>query len=73
VRLVPCHHGVSADSDRWQRFKPRSGEVVIITPSKPGTTSTQVVGMLLHDASDLGVPIAHLSPWLDRSSAPTTR
>ena len=60
------YHGVFADSARWGRFTLRSRDVVITTPSKSGTTWMQgIVGMLLHNSTDLGVPISELSPWLD--------
>jgi hypothetical protein len=63
---VRHYHGVFADSARWERFAFRPGDVVITTPSKSGTTWMQtIVGMLLHDTTDLGVPISELSPWLD--------
>ena len=66
VRPVRRYHGAFADSARWERFTFRSGDVVITTPSKSGTTWMQtIVGMLLHDTTDLGVPISELSPWLD--------
>ena len=60
------YHGTFADSARWERFTLRSGDVVISTPSKSGTTWMQtIVGMLLHGTTDLGAPISELSPWLD--------
>ncbi len=60
------YHGAFADSARWERFTLRPGDVVISTPSKSGTTWMQtIVGMLLYDTTDLGVPISELSPWLD--------
>jgi aryl sulfotransferase len=63
---VRRYHGVFADSARWDRFAFRPGDVVITTPSKSGTTWMQtIVGMLLHDTTDLGMPISELSPWLD--------
>jgi len=63
---VRRYRGVFADSERWERFTFRPGDVVITTPSKSGTTWMQaIVGMLLHDTTELGVPIAQLSPWLD--------
>jgi hypothetical protein len=55
-----------ADSARWERFTFRPNDVVISTPAKCGTTWMQtIVGMLLLDRTDLGVPISSLSPWLD--------
>lgn len=60
------YQGFFADSSRWERFDLRSGDVVITTPSKCGTTWMQhIVGMLLLDRTDLGTPIAAISPWLD--------
>ena len=60
------YQGFMADSARWERFTFRPDDVVISTPSKCGTTWMQtIVGMLLHDRVDLGVPISMISPWLD--------
>jgi hypothetical protein len=66
VPAVRRYRGIFADSQRWERFAFRPGDVVITTPSKSGTTWMQaIVGMLLHDTTDLGVAISELSPWLD--------
>jgi aryl sulfotransferase len=55
-----------ADSARWERFRFRSDDIVISTPSKCGTTWMQnIVGMLVLDRPVLGVPISTVSPWLD--------
>lgn len=55
-----------ADSARWERFEFRDGDVVISTPSKCGTTWMQhIVGTLLLDRTELGVPVSQISPWLD--------
>src|SRR3954463_3661626 len=65
---VPLRHyeGFMADSSRWARFRFRSGDVVISTPAKCGTTWMQtIVGMLVLGRTDLGAPIGTLSPWLD--------
>ncbi|HEX7246938.1 MAG TPA: sulfotransferase domain-containing protein [Actinomycetota bacterium] len=60
------YRGFMADSDRWRRFDFRHDDVVITTPSKCGTSWMQtIVGMLLLDRVDLGVPISRVSPWLD--------
>jgi len=60
------YQGFMSDSARWERFTFRSGDVVITTPSKCGTTWMQtIVGMLLLDRVDLGAPITTISPWLD--------
>jgi aryl sulfotransferase len=58
--------GYISDSDRWTRFRFRSDDIVISTPSKCGTTWMQtIVGMLVLDRLDLGVPLSSISPWLD--------
>src|SRR3954471_7534564 len=65
---VPLRHyeGFMADSSRWERFRFRSGDVVISTPAKCGTTWMQtIVGMPVLGRTDLGAPIGTLSPWLD--------
>lgn len=55
-----------ADSERWERFTFRSGDVVISTPSKCGTTWMQtIVVSLLLDTPAPEQPIAEMSPWLD--------
>ena len=54
-----------ADSARWEHFQLRSGDVIITTPSKSGTTWMQtIVGILLTQSTDLP-PIGTVSPWLD--------
>jgi aryl sulfotransferase len=58
--------GFISDSERGARFRFRPDAVVISTPSKCGTTWMQtIVGMLLLDRIDLGVPLSSISPWLD--------
>ncbi|HEX5017067.1 MAG TPA: sulfotransferase domain-containing protein [Actinomycetes bacterium] len=60
------YRGFIADSERWERFAFRPDDVIITTPAKCGTTWMQnIVGMLLHDTTELGVPISVISPWLD--------
>lgn len=64
------YQGFMVDSTRWQRFPLRAGDVVISTPSKSGTTWMQhIVGMLLLDTTDFGVPLSRISPWLDMLTA----
>lgn len=58
--------GSLTDASRWERLPLRSGDVVISTPSKCGTTWTQqLVGMLLLDEPGLDRPISTISPWVD--------
>ncbi|RRR97561.1 sulfotransferase domain-containing protein [Glycomyces terrestris] len=54
------------DSARWLRLPPRSGDIVISTRSKHGTTWTQaIVALLVLQTPDLGAPLHELSPWVD--------
>jgi aryl sulfotransferase len=54
------------DSDRWQRFPFREGDVVVSTRSKSGTTWVQQMCLvLLHGTPDLPAPLGDLSPWVD--------
>ncbi len=63
---VRRYQGFLADSARWERFTFRPDDVVISTPSKCGTSWMQaIVGMLLLDRVELGVPVSTISPWLD--------
>jgi len=57
--------GLIADSSRWHSFVPRADDVIITTPSKCGTTWTQVlVGSLLLGRSDFG-QVSEVSLWYD--------
>lgn len=58
--------GYFADSARWDAVTLRPGDVVVTTPSKSGTTWTQlIVAMLLHRSTELPAPLSELSPWVD--------
>ncbi|HET6938702.1 MAG TPA: sulfotransferase domain-containing protein [Nocardioides sp.] len=59
------------DSDRWQRFPFRDGDVVVSTRSKSGTTWVQQICLLLvHGTPELPAPLADLSPWVDWLTIP---
>jgi aryl sulfotransferase len=59
------------DSERWSRFTPRDGDVVVCTSYKAGTTWTQMMcALLIHQTPRLPRPLAELSPWLDMQLAP---
>ncbi len=53
------------DSRRWEGYRPRPGDVVIVTPPKCGTTWMQrIVGSLIfQDTTPRAIPT--ISPWID--------
>jgi hypothetical protein len=59
------------DSGRWDRFTFRSGDIVISTRSKSGTTWMQMIcALLVFGTPELPQPLDTLSPWLDWSVEP---
>src|SRR3712207_3557565 len=65
------YRSVVADSARWDRFDLRSGDIVISTPPKCGTTWTQALcAFLILGGPDLPAPLDQLSPWLDMQVRP---
>lgn len=59
------------DSARWDDFPRRSGDIVISTRTKHGTTWTQMIcALLVFGTPELPGPIADLSPWLDWTTRP---
>ncbi len=60
------------DSSRWEGVKLRSGDIVISTPSKCGTTWSQMIcALLIFGSPDLPEPLTVLSPWLDMRLRPS--
>ena len=55
----------TTDSRHWERYKPRTGDIIIGTSAKCGTTWMQQVVCLLVFQSAEPRPITGLSPWLD--------
>lgn len=54
------------DSARWDGFEFRDGDIVISTPSKCGTTWTQMIcALLVFKSPELPLPLTRLSPWVD--------
>jgi aryl sulfotransferase len=63
TRTYRNHH---LDSDRWDQFEHRPGDIVISTSAKAGTTWTQrIVSLLLLGAGPLPAPLTDLSPWIE--------
>jgi len=63
--------GPAYDSARWDGFRPRPGDIVVATPSKCGTTWTQMLcALLVHQSPELPLPLTRLSRWLDRHTDP---
>lgn len=60
-----------ADNARWDGFELRDGDVIISTPSKCGTTWTQMLcALLILDTDEFDRPLTELSPWLDMQLRP---
>ena len=54
------------DSARWDGFEFRTGDIVISTRSKSGTTwMQQICALLIFQTPELPAPLGRLSPWLD--------
>jgi hypothetical protein len=62
---------IVADSARWDDFAFRPGDIVISTPSKCGTTWTQMLcALLIFDGPAFPGPLDEVSPWLDMNIRP---
>jgi hypothetical protein len=54
------------DSDRWQRFSARAGDIIISTPEKSGTTWMQMIcALLIFQRTTFDRSLDLISPWLD--------
>src|SRR5215217_5903633 len=63
---VRRYQGTVYDSNRWDGFELRPGDIVIATPPKCGTTWTQMIcALLILQEPELPLPLNRLSPWLD--------
>lgn len=68
LRTYQHHH---LDSTRWDAFRPRTGDIVIATSLKSGTTWTRaIVANLLFPDESFPEPPWRLSPWLDQRPPP---
>jgi aryl sulfotransferase len=55
------------DSSRWDGFEFRSGDIIISTSPKCGTTWTQMLcALLIFQDPDLARPLSEISPWFDQ-------
>jgi hypothetical protein len=55
-----------ADSERWNRFELRPGDIVVSTPPKSGTTWTQMLcALMIFDGAHFPAKLDAISPWLD--------
>jgi aryl sulfotransferase len=64
---------VSADEDsaRWNGFPFRSGDIVISTRSKSGTTWLQMIcALVVFQTPDLPDRLGRISPWVDHEVSP---
>ena len=58
--------GTMYDSNRWDGFELRPGDIIIATPPKCGTTWTQMIcALLILQEPELPLPLNRLSPWID--------
>ncbi|MGH3492015.1 MAG: sulfotransferase domain-containing protein [Sciscionella sp.] len=61
------------DSARWAALTFRDGDIVISSPSKAGTTWTQMIcALLIFQTPDLPAPLTTLAPWLDATLRPVS-
>jgi aryl sulfotransferase len=59
------------DSARWSAFKPRAGDIVVVTPAKSGTTWTQgILAMLIAGDPETDAQTSIKSPWIDINVRP---
>ncbi len=58
--------GNFSDSERWDAFTPRAGDIVVCTPPKSGTTWTQgVLALLISGDPEVDANTSMKSPWID--------
>ncbi len=59
------------NGERWDRFEPRDGDIIITTSYKAGTTWMQgICAALVFQQPQPPVPQDELSPWIDANFAP---
>ena len=66
MTLVRRYQATVYDSNRWDGFELRPGDIIISTPPKCGTTWTQMIcALLILQEPELPLPLDTLSPWID--------
>jgi aryl sulfotransferase len=69
MTLVRRYQATVYDSNRWDGFELRPGDIIISTPPKCGTTWTQMIcALLILQEPELPLPLDTLSPWIDMVS-----
>lgn len=74
-QVIHTYQNHTLDSTRWQGYQPRSGDIVIATSYKSGTTWMQeIVRQLIFLGQDVperdGVGLWQISPWIEHRAAP---
>ena len=65
------YRNIIFDSARWADVELRSGDIIVTTPPKCGTTWTQMLcALLVFDGPELPAPLEQLSPWVDMLDRP---
>lgn len=66
-----AYHTPVYDTDRWEGFTHRAGDILVCTPPKCGTTWSQMIcALLVHQTPDLPQPLTRLSRWIERVTQP---
>src|SRR5499427_3588208 len=68
ARMTPVrrYEATMYDSNRWDGFELRPGDIIISAPPKCGTTWTQMIcALLILQEPELPLPLDALSPWID--------
>ena len=66
MKAVRRYEATMYDSNRWDGFELRPGDIIISTPPKCGTTWTQMIcALLILQEPELPLPLDTLSPWID--------
>lgn len=62
--------GIVTQSDRWNSYRPRTGDVVVATPPKSGTTWTQaIIALLFSGDPNVDANPSYNAPWFDNNLA----